>query len=122
MTNREIDALVAEKLMGWKKYPANSPENKMDFDQWVGEDQRVVPQTEPPPYSTNISDAWIVVEKMKKDWLILIDNDKSGKWDAFFKHMTAEDKSYTSFNQESAPMAICLAALKSFGVTIEEKE
>lgn len=95
MSNREIDALIAEKIMG-----------------------RIAK-----PYSTDIASAWQVVEKFVKDgrevgvsfirnpyndfvgWICDI-GPKDG-----FRHVI-------SVEEETAPMAICLAALKDIGVTL----
>lgn len=57
---RELDALVAEKVMGWT-YGHPCPEG-MDCLHWVDE-KGEVRDYKPPQYSTDISAAWEVFEK-----------------------------------------------------------
>jgi hypothetical protein len=99
---RELDALVAEKIMGWKvEYGELGHEHFTEN----GEIKFL------PFYSTNISDAWEVVEKFddisvskdKKEFLceIVVFNGNIGRvYEAY---------------AETAPLAICLAALKAVG-------
>ena len=100
---RELDALVAEKVMD-------------------NEIQRYVRGTLPclfsnlPHYSTDIKAAWEVVEKMKKQSKILIE----------VLHLCYTIQTFNSENQitwtksEISPAhAICLAALKAKGVECE---
>lgn len=62
MTNRELDALVAEKVMGWMKTPGKveqvwvRPGGPVPFED--------VYKVQPPNYSTDIAPAWEVVEKL----------------------------------------------------------
>ena len=93
---RELDALVAEKVMGHGSQFNFSP-------------------------STNIADAWLVVEKLKehdKDvicisvgWLMGAD-----KFPDIYRAVVAwrEHRSIQA-DAETAPHAICLAALKAIG-------
>jgi hypothetical protein len=103
--SRELDALIAEKVMGWKleehfglrrwvwKLPADQLINGL---QWIDN---------PLPFSEEISSAWQVVEKLKSDerdfkiWFI-------GNWQASFGSPGIGESN-------SAPHAICLAALKA---------
>ncbi len=89
---RELDALIAEKVFG-KICPG------FEFD-YVG-----------PHYSTQIADAWLVVEKM---WdlggfrvaIIAVDD---GQYECDFDDMRAT----FTLQADTAPLAICLAALKA---------
>lgn len=105
MTNLEIDTLVAEKVMKWKK--------GADFivlDNGYGV-KFVVHDTlgEFSPAS-RIEDAWQVVEKFRKF-------DMSHAHDAFYVTVMWKGNEYTA-EGVTAPMAICKAALKAVGVEI----
>ena len=103
---RELDALVAEKVMEWK----------VDYIPRFGAAVLVggLSGIACPPYSTDIGAAWEVVEKVPYA-LCLMRVD--GKWRAQFW----EFGKYTSRPQgeadaPTAPHAICLAALRALGV------
>lgn len=107
---RELDCAVAEKVMGWTRVPAESgrkelwayPEMHPEANMW---------NVEVPNYSTDISTAWKVVEKIgnivlsgpeaeSNKWLATFDTEKGSSWG------------------NTAPHAICLAALKAVGVDV----
>ena len=118
---RELDALIAEKVMGqdtrWLEV-LHGEHRLVWFKQNWGYGDDV------PHYSTRIQDAWLVVEKMTGDGfcpaLIFDDN---GSWVMAFDGIQNlpedDDPLITSFCIESkmiadtAPLAICLAALKA---------
>jgi len=81
---RELDALIAEKVMGWS---------------WgiIGD---LIPA-----YSTDISAAWEVVEEMG-DCLHLRQHGEQGEWEAWFCGYPN-----SKAHGETAPEAICKAAL-----------
>ena len=95
---RELDALVAEKVFGETIF-----KHKADW--------------EPPEYSTDISAAWEVVNKLSGGFYFSIDgqwrSQLTGKisWRSRFK--PSLDAPYIS--GDTAPHAICLAALKAVG-------
>ncbi len=66
----------------------------------------------PAPYSTSIEAAWEVVEKLKANGEGIRLIYHYGHWNVLFEH---EDYCYNS-PAESAPHAICLAALKTMGI------
>jgi len=110
---RELDALIAEKVMG-------IPVTKEQGDYWPPPDPGKNFSTQPiPDYSTDISAAWEVVEHMRtKHWrdaftLFSPEIENATEWRAFFakKFVSVDDSKFES--GESAPHAICLAALKS---------
>ncbi|MEK4883458.1 hypothetical protein NST81_01835 [Bacillus sp. FSL W8-0223] len=116
MNLREIDRLVAEKVMGWKVskgrsglewYEANE-NGKFEFI-------RSVTDFEP---STDIRDAWQVVEKLK---IAVI--PQAGDPPTDMKYLAEIDRQPFGDNYEAyagtAELAICLVALKSVGVNIE---
>lgn len=125
---RELDALVAEKVMGCK--PAikdddyvctcKGPNPGYSFDILPHGSTRMVVGEEYPPdirdYSTDITAAWEVVEHinlLKGAELSKYDN---GDWCV---GCTAPGEGYTIASGETAPHVICLAALKACRVDIE---
>lgn len=98
---RELDALIAEKVMGWEKV-------------W----QPFFPSTE-------ISDAWKVVEKCGKDFNVKYISHKK-QYEAVVDYYFPAEKGkreFLSFGKayaETAPLAICKAILKAKGIDIDE--
>lgn len=121
---RELDALVAERVMGLKTEdyagllvekinPAN-PKGNYPLDYLI------------PRYSESIEAAWEVVEKIKTTGRELeieltssADNPNEWtcgiKWFEFFED-EEQQWGWFYFTQSTAPHAICLAALKAVGV------
>ena len=103
---RELDALVAEKVMGWKDvntaWPSygSPPESP---DGW----------REIPAFSTDIAAAWEVVEKLSGP--NVVDDFRlaywGGCWRAEFQSMI-----FQYCEAPTAPQAICLAALRVLGL------
>ncbi len=117
---RELDALVAEKVMGlkivvkvWgtgKKYRSFSvgePDYIYSSDRPEGELINSVPR-----YSTDIAAAWEVVEKLGQHFQLFSPTDNRPSWEARFR-----DGRFKLVTAEAAtgPHAICLAALKAVG-------
>lgn len=139
--NREIDRLVAEKVMGYtvyhyEDYAENNFYRLMD-EYWnlvllspglengkrktEGQAWEDVPR-----YSTDIADAWLVVEKMRLSILRLPDGHwLSGKIQAgtYLDPALGTIDGYLDDHDQAdnAPLAICLAALKAVGVEVKEK-
>lgn len=106
---RELDALVAEKVMGIK-LPTALIYRPCDVP-----DPKVLDDIILPHFSTDIAAAWEVVEKMKSFQLNL--SNGNGYWACFFKDNTKNGEwscptTITYESAETAPLAICLAALK----------
>ena len=92
---RELDALVAEKIFGF--------EIPNPGGMW---------ETAPLPYSTSISAAWEVVEKMNLlDPERMLFRKENGYW-VIGSLMDQPAEIWEKFACESAPHVICLAALK----------
>ena len=114
MTDQELDALVAEKVMGWERRGGAWVPEKWD-------DPSSLPPgvitTQPHFYfwkpSTDIAAAWMVVEKMncdfRFDW-----NHGEGVYCASFG-----TNKYVGCDNKSPARAICLAALKAVGVQVK---
>ena len=117
---REMDALVAEKVMGWttireRTYKHSSgikgsrPYNVKEIvgkdpNQRLGGDAIL-------SYSENISDAWLVVEKLDLKWRAENDLGYDGSI-SFGFYLGAElYKNFCWAEGETLPHAICLAAL-----------
>jgi hypothetical protein len=142
--SREIDALVAEHVFGYRR--EKTP--KDIHGEFGGEDVLVPPTVDhttyhyPPKgrialtyfvknYSSDISAAWEVVERMKTDdWSFRFSNNAWANGQqaaAFFKAVNAIGKDILAGDYvyednawviaDSAPLAICKAALKAKGVT-----
>lgn len=119
----DLDVLVAERVMGFKessvKGIGRTWNRKNDDDDFYLK-----------RYSTDIAAAWEVFEKVKDKGLELGWNKEHEKWfctnlsEDFRYGLSLSDKEFKeSFNEtsiavlaDSAPIAICLAALKAVGV------
>lgn len=131
---RELDALVAEKVMGWRwhrhgevrggwvHYASLLPPESTDHRVPVTSDDALLAKHERdtglcPHYSTSIADAWLVVEKMGQTempghvgptMLHMLRACAGGQWEAQF----CSDFGYSQTTRAgSAPLAICRAAL-----------
>lgn len=127
MNSREIDRLVAEKVMGWKlkkRWP-----DILVWENIEGEDRAADEATERYSVfegfrpSTDISDAWEVVEKMKIKTAFSIrdvwdENDNPAYLANFSSYDGTREIDHTAY-AETAPLAICLAALKAVWVEVE---
>lgn len=119
MTNQEINKLVAEKIFNWKRWKFQNPSRTpgviaFEYETLVppeydGTDLQHLSMTIP-DYSSDISTAWRVVEKLielgfypaiwvKPGIVQIYDHDEK---------IIAEEK-------EAIPLAVCLAALKAVG-------
>lgn len=100
---RELDLLIANKVMGWKctmihsQYGDREPECHHC-----------------PRYSTGIAEAWLVVEKVSGCEFSLSYSDglMAPYWRAEF-FIDSGDGGWACAGGESAPHAICLAALEA---------
>lgn len=121
MTSREIDAAIAEKIMGWYslKESTNTFGNTTYYGLTFQDDARG--GYEIPYYSSSISAGLEVVEKMRElGWYFEGANhepDAIGPWLASFTTNDATDS--IDVVGSSLPYCICLAALKALGVTVE---
>jgi hypothetical protein len=113
---RELDALIAEKVFG-EPNPPKKVSGASEQTAWML-NGAYIPSWLPRPFSTQIADAWLVVETMKdKGWsckIIYHEHDDclcefwggiegNPFWSEIVNH------------QSSIPLAICLAALKAVG-------
>ena len=113
---RALDALVAERVMGYKVVE----EKIHDIDNFG--DAYVVSKSSIYNYSTSIAAAWEVVERMRERKVLVIINDTGGSYRARFftqqerwridEWVARPDEALTVW-AATAPLAICLAAVKA---------
>lgn len=110
ITLREIDRLIAERVMGWTDLSVTG--NRFGTTP-EGKPHRIIPQ-----YSTEISAAWEVIEKLRFlgyqggiDWA----RPEAGYECSFGSSLPPDQR--PSSQAETAPLAICLAALKVMGIS-----
>ena len=126
LSNEELGALVAERVMGWHKDQVAS-----GYFYWESTDgptpYRVIRsdhKTHPLPDvwspATSIADAWEVVEKILSEegrWFFQIQNchaEEGSEFCVFFMENDEDGKDAEGMGP--LPRAICLAALKAVGV------
>lgn len=135
---RKIDAMVAERVMGWSSvgiwdsYHKNEAgEHVRDEPQpdssYVGVGPNMIAEFKAgirdatfgviPAYSTDIAAAWEVIEKMRaKGWgYELFSMAGSTQHEATFGHPSDRTKDAAA-ETDSMPLSVCLAALRSVGV------
>lgn len=112
--SRELDALVAEKVMG-----------EQVRGTWIIDGVRPdgIPNRQCPVehYSSDIAAAWEVVEKLDGEWKL--QGHEGLGWEAGFDSSTGGmDAVIVSVEAmaDTAPLAICVAALKAVGALITE--
>ena len=131
---RELDALVAEKVMGWRITAWNDGEpwgNREVFPPFepingIPADCDCISHSEagePPHYSTDIAAAWEVFQKVTDLGYIPAIAQCTSGWACDFWTEEAADETgrvdyihkFREYGQVSAPLAICRAALKVVG-------
>lgn len=122
---RELDALVAEKVMGWCVTPDEfkyDPDNDVEVSYATSEPPEDLPEGYPeglraitgtirchrlPDFSTDISAAWEVVGKLRE-----MGGGPDIRWDDADRRWWCEvDKVWGWATGETAPEAICKVAL-----------
>lgn len=99
---REMDALVAEKVMGWANIRGAVVEQNTNIVRDV------------PSYSTDIAAAWDVVEKINTKKCFIELKSTFPTWFAgIFKGFGHNYEIIECANEKTAPLAICRAALKA---------
>jgi len=115
---RILDALIAEKVMGWKFIGPFTTDPTLGSDRWATDGNGCERYySDVPDYSTSIAAAWEVVEKFKH---IQLSVGHAGVWYAVISVYKDESTLFEEFegaSNKSAPHAICLAALNSLSQT-----
>lgn len=134
---RELDALVAEKVMGWRRVSGDDVPGDEQHGDWLGGEQVVwITPTGTieacsrcgnlPRFSSHITEAWRVVEKMRacpdvsRRNLQLMAYSYNRTYAAFDAAAAFDDHhpSWAEANGDLAtPHAICLAALKAVAIS-----
>lgn len=131
LAGRELDALVAEKVMGWTWHAVNNiclmlaPQD-VKIEIWSAE---ALMRHSIPCYSTDIGAAWQVVEKMGTrvaskrcagDFILEWDH-LDNCWCAGWAYYSYDGPQYEFAGKaETVPLAICLAGLDAVGYEPKE--
>lgn len=117
LTPRERDALVAEKIMGLNKEDVEFGLNMAKSDMTY---QRSLSISILPDYTTDISAAWEVCNKiysLSEGGATVIKQLYDGMWYCSFNGKGSKQFDVIA-EADTAPEAICLAALRAVGVDI----
>lgn len=116
MTNRELDGVVAEKIFGWRA--GNDPKQPW-VKGWFTPDGAWYMGT--PSFCDDISAAWLVVEKLREYGFLLESVGDGIHWAVNLMNPpnTNNIRAEIDVIAETAPKAICLAALKACGVEVD---
>lgn len=116
LDSEHIDFLCAKKIMGYGLSAIG--DGALGWSVPTGENRsEVIPQSQWRP-SEKIADAWKVLEKFSAvGFVASVQRLKSGKWMCFIDN----DSGLGFASGDSAPMCICLAALKVVGVDVESE-
>jgi hypothetical protein len=110
---RRIDALVAEHVMGHDfVYIDLNVTPRIAVDDGTDEGHEEMPY-----YSSDIAAAWEVVERLKMYEPEISWNDEHQGWSVSLWKFSAI-RSQCGVSAETAPLTICLAALKAKGVDV----
>lgn len=110
----ELDAQVA-RLLGWRQVAVGEPRGLESTYRkpgyWMPPGERSPKARRgPPPFSTDVGWAWKVVEWMRElGWCFGLKDDASCDWLAKFDNLSGQ---VWYGRAETAPLAICLAALE----------
>ena len=96
-SGKELDELVAEKVMGWSNWSQPNSEYCNSIDE-IGYNWSP---------SSNLNHAWEVV-KIMNEFLHLREFPPAGNWEAYF---SKGERLVSKATGETAPLAICRAAL-----------
>jgi hypothetical protein len=120
MTNREIDALVAEKVFGYTNIQLveNTPHNFFDFCCDGNGTTFIIPH-----YSTNIAEAWEIVRHMQKDGMCCFYLEfklevHDPMWEAGCKLFMGKHDEFITGLGNTPEEAICNCFLKAKGVEV----
>jgi hypothetical protein len=112
---RKLDALIAEKVMGWKLCPGET----YVYETPDGDTKAIQFHK----FSENIADAWLVLEKLKADGMDIMvrwaaKHSGESYRDVWLCWIAKDGKVGDGTHADTAPLAICLAALKAVGVEV----
>jgi hypothetical protein len=119
---REMDALVAEKVMGWTRVVGQNElgeeyteirDAQGETMGWAWGEPELAEVDAVPRYSTDIAEAWRALEKLGGTFDLAYLADVS-LWQACFSDTDPIGEAMA----DTAPLAICLAALKAVGAEV----
>jgi hypothetical protein len=119
---RELDALVAEKVMGWREVRVQSIANALGqhvMDDFVGlpTPGATIPQLVP-RYSMMIQEAWKVADDLRgRSQFVAVISGLGPQGVQPWICKINRDGGFIEERADTAAVAICLAALKSVGVS-----
>lgn len=132
MTDRELDALVAEKVMGmwrepWNDEPDHWWQRHSDGTSKMHASVKLLGawtchSNSLPKFSTKLDAAWLVVEEMRrKGWATGIEALVVEPGPSYYAVVCGRGSSDGAIHvrDESAPRAICIAALRALGVEVQ---
>jgi hypothetical protein len=116
---RELDGLVAGKVMGWTDValkPIANAYGQHVVDEWAGVAPTGTGRPQlVPRYSTMIQDAWPILEKMRGEFMFAaVISGKGPAGVAPWVCKVNKDGVFIEEKGETAALAICLAALRAF--------
>lgn len=121
---RELDALVAEKVMNWSRITPTGKESLVNYFGWYSwgkskPEYQYIARIKAFNPSTNMNRAWDVIRELsKRGHKVEVTQTETHSFCTIF------DSCYAIAEVESAsnktPYAICLAALKAVGYNLEE--
>lgn len=110
--NQRIDAMVAEKVMGWSSSLVSFGLGYVD-----GNGMTVVRNAESWEPTSDMNDAWLVVERMRElGWQVDMDFYPDEKPGCSLWKRGGQVDAYAE--EDSMPLAICMASLKVLGVGV----
>ncbi|UAT29475.1 hypothetical protein K7T73_12780 [Bacillus badius] len=118
MNNREIDRLVAEKVMGWEPN-LDDDGTVLSYDTEFGNLFFYDDNENDWSPSVNIQDAWKVVDEMRANREFRFELVTTESFSLNYKCRFRLDDVFVKVVSKSAPLAICLAALKAVGVEVQ---
>lgn len=111
----KLDSLVAEKVMGLRKSMSGGFDGN-DHEAWFRENGGKVSDFAPPPYSSEIAAAWLVVGKLRPGKFVWIKDCGGFGWRVEILSSSPTDVQIDfAVVANTAPLAICRAALKVVG-------
>ena len=119
---RELDALVAERVMGWTDVAESAevircvlyrrwfgrPPGEYDADWWTEDGRTFIPS-----YSFYIERGWEVLDWLEEDWFVVLSgSSQSGLWECYLIARTIVKQEVTGC-ADTPTLAICRAALRT---------
>ncbi|MEH6862802.1 hypothetical protein HUS59_17060 [Bacillus velezensis] len=108
---REIDRLIAEKVMGWQ---TQTFPNIGVTSAYTEDGELTIPEQFSP--TKNLDQAWSVVEKFK---LVKIERDSNRSNAPYLAVIPTETQVFTAI-AETPQMAICIVALEACGTEVKQ--